>query len=71
MKILLVLAFLLIATTSVKIFLFGSVLLNDNNPAYQKLKEVVGKPTRPNCNQNWDLTDCPKVAVITSACPDS
>jgi len=32
---------------------------------------VVGKPVRPNCNQNWDRTDCPKVAVITSACPDS
>lgn len=26
---------------------------------------------RPECNQNWDGTDCPKVAVITSACPDS
>lgn len=31
----------------------------------------MGKPVRPNCNQNWDGTDCPKVAVITSACPDS
>lgn len=71
MKIYLLFALILITTTPAKVFLFGSVLLNDDNPAYKKLIEVVGKPTRPNCDQNWDSTDCPKVAVITSACPDA
>jgi hypothetical protein len=71
MKICLLLALILISATSTKVFLFGSVLVNDDNAAYKKLIEVVGKPTRPNCDQNWDSTDCPKVAVITSACPDS
>lgn len=70
-KIYLIFVLLLVAVSPVKVFLFGSVLLNDDNPAYKKLIEVVGKPVRPHCNQNWDGTDCPKVAVVTSACPDS
>lgn len=37
MKIYLLIAVLLFAVSPVKIFLFGSVLLNDNNPAYKKL----------------------------------
>ena len=46
--------FLLISVSmSVKIFLFGSVLLYDNNPAYNKLAIETGKPTRPDCDQNW------------------
>ncbi len=71
MKNCLLLALLLVAVCPAKVFLFGSVLLEDNNLAYKKLVEVVGKPTRVGCNQNWDTTDCPKVAVVTSACPDS
>lgn len=71
MKICLIFALILIAATPSKVFLFGSILVNDDNPAYKKLIEVVGKPTRPNCDQSWDSTDCPKVAVITSACPDA
>lgn len=71
MKSVVVLALLLLAASPARLFLFGSVLVDDGNPAYRKLVEVVGKPTRPGCDQNWDSTDCPKVAVITSACPDS
>jgi cyanophycinase len=71
MKNYLLLALLVFAISPVKVFLFGSVLVNDDNPAYTKLIEVVGKPTRTDCDQNWLTTDCPKVAVITSACPDS
>ena len=71
MKFYLICVLLLVTISPVKVFLFGSVLLNDDNLAYKKLVEVVGKPVRPNCNQNWERTDCPKVAVITSACPDS
>lgn len=37
MKLILLCALLLVVATPVKLFLFGSVLLNDNNPAYQKL----------------------------------
>jgi hypothetical protein len=55
----------------VRIFLFGSVLSYDNNLAYQKLAMETGKPTHIDCDQNWDTTECPRVAVITSACPDS
>ena len=62
---------LIVGVYSNKIFLFGNILKNDNNKAYQKIIEVVGKPTRKDCNQNWKTTDCPKVAVITSACSDS
>jgi len=66
------LIFLLIALVStVRVFLFGSILSYDNNLAYRKLAEETGKPTREDCDQNWETTDCPKVAVITSACPDS
>lgn len=51
--------------------MFGGILVDDNNPAYQQLALETGKPTRKDCDQNWDTTDCPKVAVITSACPDT
>jgi hypothetical protein len=71
MKSCVLLAVLLVAVCPARVFLFGSVLLEDNNQAYKKLVEVVGKPTREGCDQNWDTTDCPKVAVVTSACPDS
>ena len=54
-----------------KIFLFGSILQYDNSKAYEKIIQVVGKPTRKDCNKNWLTTDCPKVAVVTSACYDS
>jgi hypothetical protein len=37
MKLYLILALLLVAIFPVKVFLFGSVLLNDNNLAYKKL----------------------------------
>lgn len=56
----------------VRIFLFGSILMYDNNPAYKRLALETGKPVRPEaCQYDWQVTDCPKVAVITSACPDS
>ena len=64
-------AFLLSYAFSVRIFLFGGILVDDQNPAYAKLVQETGKPTRKNCDQNWDTTDCPKVAVITSACYDA
>jgi hypothetical protein len=66
-----VIALLLVSSLSVKIFLFGGILVDDNNPAYKKLVEETGKPVKQNCDQNWDTTPCPKVAVITSACYDS
>lgn len=62
---------LLALASSVKIFMFGGVLVDDGNPAYHQLALETGKPTRPNCDQNWDTTDCPRVAVITSACPNT
>lgn len=65
------LAGLITLVASLRIFMFGGVLLDDKNPAYRQLVLETGKPTRPNCDQNWDTTDCPRVAVITSACPDS
>jgi cyanophycinase len=56
---------------SLKLFMFGGVLVNDDSPAYHQLALATGKPTRQGCDQNWDTTDCPRVAVITSGCPDS
>lgn len=64
-------ALLLSCVFSVRIFLFGGILVDDQNPAYAKLAQETGKPTRKNCDQNWETTDCPKVAVITSACYDA
>lgn len=67
----LTIALLLPYALPVRIFLFGGVLVDDNNPAYAKLAQETGKPTRKDCDQNWETTDCPKVAVITSACYDA
>jgi hypothetical protein len=39
LKPLVLLALLLSATLSVKIFLFGGILVDDNNPAYAKLAQ--------------------------------
>jgi len=36
-KVLLIATFLIYSTLAVKIFLFGGILVDDNNPAYAKL----------------------------------
>jgi len=66
-----ILALLIVAGLSFKAFMFGGVLVNDDNPAYKELALATGKPTKHNCDQNWETTECPRVAVITSGCPDS
>lgn len=62
---------LLASVSPLKVFLFGGVFrdINDNYPAYHRLALETGKPTRKDCNQDWDTTDCPKVAVISSGSP--
>jgi len=53
MKSYIIIIFILTLATTQKIFLFGSVLRNDNNKVYQKIIEVVGKPFKKNCDENW------------------
>lgn len=59
------------ACLSVKIYMFGGGLTQDNNEAWKQIALDTGKVTRPGCDQNWDTTDCPRVAVITSGSVDS
>lgn len=54
-----------------RVFLFGSILQWDNSSAYRALTASLNKTTSSFCDFNWQTTPCPKVAVITSACPDS
>ena len=56
---------------SLKMFMFGGGLVDDNNEAYKQIGVEIGKPTKLNCDQNWDTTECPKVAVFTSGSPDT
>ena len=61
---------LIFVAFSLKLYMFGGSLTQDNNEAWKQIAIDTGKPTKPDCDQNWDTTYCPKVAVITSGCED-
>lgn len=51
-----------------KLFLMGGAIADDNSQIYNALASATGKTPQPNkCNQDWEQTTCPKIAIITSA----
>ena len=51
--------------------MFGGRLIQDNNEAWKQIALDTGRKTQLNCDQNWDTTPCPRVAVLTSGCLNS
>lgn len=67
-KYLLVLALLLFQAVSVRVFLMGGAVNNNETEIYVNLAAATGKKPTPNkCDEDWKTTTCPKIAVITSA----
>ena len=63
-----VLIFLLISANSLKIFLLGGAVSDDQADIYTAMTKETGKTPQPyNCSEDWSTTSCPKVAVVTSA----
>jgi hypothetical protein len=71
MKISYFIVFLFQICIGTKVFLFGGILVYDNNPVYDVIARETKKKILPNkCEPDWTNTTCAKVAVITSAAPD-
>ena len=70
-NIILILLFLAIDVNSLKVFLLGGAVSDDQADIYTAMTKATGKiPIPYNCSQDWSKTPCPKVAVITSAAQD-
>ena len=60
-----------------KVYLMGGAVAATNSLVYQGLRQATGKDWSPNpsslrnCSADWNTTRCPRVAVVTSAAPDS
>lgn len=46
----------------------GGAVANNETEIYTNLASATGKKPSPNnCSDDWKVTTCPKIAVITSA----
>ena len=61
--------FLLHIITTLKIFFIGGASNQNSTLVFSQLAKVIpGRLPQPKkCNDNWDTTTCPRIAVITSA----
>ena len=51
-----------------ELFLMGGAISESNSNIYNALASATGKVATPNkCSDDWAVTTCPKIAVITSA----
>ena len=58
----------LLGTHSLRLFLIGGNTDEKAVLVYQQLAgSVPGRPPQSNCDQNWNTTKCPRIAVATSA----
>lgn len=59
---------LLVQILSIKIFIIGGGLSENETEIFRNMAQATGKNLYPNqCDSEWSTTACPKVAVITSA----
>ena len=67
-KLLTILSLLVVEIFSVKVFLMGGAVSNNETEIYINLAAATGKKPTPNqCEEDWAKTGCPKIAVVTSA----
>lgn len=72
MKLRLLLVFLFLSlSASVKIFLIGGALADDNFEVLDAISKSTSRMPSKNCSSDWDTTPCPRIAVIVSASTDS
>ena len=67
---LLIFSFILLMSLSksVKIFLIGGALNDNNFELFNAIANSTSrKPSPNNCTTDWDTTTCPRIAVIVSA----
>lgn len=57
---------------SIKVFLIGGGANENSTLVFSELAKVVaGRPPQPKkCDDNWDTTKCPRIAIVTSAADD-
>ena len=67
-KLILVISLILLEVCSFKVFLIGGALADNQTDVFTSLAAATGKKTNPNkCGDDWKSTDCPKIAIVTSA----
>jgi cyanophycinase-like exopeptidase len=54
---------------TLRVFLIGGGANENSTLVFERLANIVaGRPPQPKrCNQDWDSTTCPRIAVVTSA----
>jgi cyanophycinase len=69
----LLLAMVVVSCCCGRVFLIGGALSPNNTDVYNALaKTVPGRtPTPGNCSEDWAVTTCPRIAVVTSAAANS
>lgn len=67
-KLILVISLILLEVCSFKVFLIGGALADNQTDVFTSLAAATGKKPNPNkCGDDWKSTDCPKIAIVTSA----
>ena len=62
----------LFTANSLRLFLIGGNTNEKDVLVYQQLAaSISGRPPQTKCDQNWDTTKCPRIAVATSAASNS
>ena len=59
----------LLQVAPIKVFLVGGGANENSTMIFERLANIVaGRPPQPKrCNQDWQTTSCPRIAVVTSA----
>lgn len=65
----LIISLLITASSSLKLFLIGGACNENSTLVFGQLASTIpSRPPQPNlCDQDWDTTICPRIAVVTSA----
>lgn len=60
---------IILKTTSLRLFLIGGGSNENSTQVFGALAKTISsrQPIPKNCDDNWDTTKCPRIAVITSA----
>ena len=68
----LALLLLLLTVNSLRLFLIGGNTNEKDTLVYQQLAgSIPGRPPQSKCDQDWNTTKCPRIAVATSAASNS
>ena len=72
MKKILIQTIIIFLSSSMRVFLMGGNMNDNDTTVYEALATSTNrKPSPDNCDSSWDSTTCPRIAVVTSGASSS